>query len=115
MTRPVAVPVTDLTHDQLITETRRNRALLHAARAALDRLAGCSDPHRPAAIIDAAEIAQSIVDEIGDPDTGQHARAAGYRGILIAIAALAADVHTIPERRLHGIRSMCLHILQWDA
>lgn len=94
---------------------RRDRALLHAARAALDRLAGCSDTHRPAAIIEAAEIAQAIVDEIGDPDTARPARAQTYRDILTDILHRARDLDTAPERRLHAIRSICQQALDWDA
>lgn len=101
-------------HPELADELERTRLLLGQARRALDRLAAAALPDaRTAALVAAADVSQRIVDEIGNPHTGEPALAGTYRDILADIAARAGNPHDPrnttpdPQTRLHAITSIC--------
>ncbi len=98
-----------MTRDELIETVQRERGLLADARAALDRLAATSPAMRGAALVDAADVAQRIVDEIGTRT--ENAFGPYYRDVIDGLIRHATDTTVDPARRLHQIVSICKQTL----
>lgn len=104
-----------LTREQLLELVRRlryERRLLGVARMTLDLVNACGDDRLPAARVEAGEIAQRIVDEIGHPVTDEPALGPHYRDTLADILGRADDPDEGLHHRLHDIRALCRAALQ---